>query len=209
VGVRVEVDLLVVRVAGPTERLLAGAGPGDGAAEQPDDRRPLGAAVPRVAPRDDVGSDAPLPVGRPGERDERRSAGDVVRDLDGIADGEDVRVARVHLLVDEDATPLADRQTSALREADLGAYADPEDDDVRPECRLGPREDVERPVLRLPDLRDVVAEHEANAVALHVLLDVARHLGVDGGHHLGTTLDERHLQAEMDQVPSRPRPASS
>ena len=75
VGVREEVDLLVVPIAEPPERLLADAGPGGGASEQSDDRGPLGAAVAGIAPGDHVGRDPALPVRRPGEGHEAPLAG--------------------------------------------------------------------------------------------------------------------------------------
>ena len=110
VRIREQVDLLVVRVAELLERFLADAGPGGGAAEQPDDRGALGAAVTGIAPADHIGRDPALPVGRPGQRDQAPLAGHEVLDFDGIADGEDVRVARAHVLVHADAAAFADRR---------------------------------------------------------------------------------------------------
>jgi hypothetical protein len=108
VGVREDVDLLVVGVAEPLERLLARAGPRRRAAEQADDRGALRAAEARIAPGDHVGRDPPLPIGRPGQRHQAPLAGDDILDLDGVADREDVGIARAHLVVDADPAALAD-----------------------------------------------------------------------------------------------------
>ena len=56
----------------------------------------------------------------PGERDEAPLAGDEVLDLDGVADGEDVGVARAHLLVDADAAALADLEPPPFASAVSG-----------------------------------------------------------------------------------------
>ena len=200
-GVGVEVDLLVVRVAEPAERLLADAGPGGRAAEQPDDRRALGAAEAGVAPGDHVGRDAALPVGRPGQRDERRIAGDVVLDLDGIADGEDVRVAGAHLVVD-----AGSRRARRSRARPSSPARSPGARRCRgPRCRPGwpvpdSREDLERAAGSLPEAADVVVECEPDAVLRQMALDVARHLRVHRRHELTPALDQRHLEAEMDHV---------
>ncbi len=106
--VRENVDLLEVLVAELVERFLADAGPGRGAAKQADDRSPLRAAIAGIPSGDHVSSDAALTVCRTGQRHEAPLSGREVLDFDGIADGEDVRVARAHVLVDADAPALAD-----------------------------------------------------------------------------------------------------
>jgi len=115
VRVREEVNLLEVLVAQPVERFLAHAGPGGGGAEQPDDRGALGPPEAGVAPGDDVGRNPPLPVRRPGQRHEAPRTGHVVRDLDRIADGEDVRVARAHVRVDADPPAVANLEPGRPR----------------------------------------------------------------------------------------------
>ena len=115
-GVRVgeEIDLLVVGVADTLERLLADAGPGSRAAKQSDDRGALGAAVTGIASGDHVGSDPALAVRRAGQRDEAPLAGAEVLDLDGVADGEDVGIAGAHVLVNANASALADFKAGGL-----------------------------------------------------------------------------------------------
>ncbi len=109
VGVRVEVDLLVVGVAEPLKSLLADAGPGRCGSEKPNNGGALGAAEMRLAPADHIGRNASLSIGRPGQRHERRFTGYEILDFDCISDGEDIRVARAHLIVDQDTAPLVDR----------------------------------------------------------------------------------------------------
>ena len=199
-GVLVEVDLLEVRSPGLRQHLLAGAGLADLALEDLADRRALRAAVARVAAGDDVGRDAALPVGRPGERDERPLAGDEVLHLDRVADGEDVRVARAHVLVHADAAALADLEAGRLRERGLRPHADGEDDDVGRVRLAGLGQHLERAVGGLPEPGHAVVELEMHAVLHQVALDQARHLGVERRHHLVELLDERHLEPEVGEV---------
>ena len=131
VRIRVEVDLLEIRVAKLREDLLADAGLGDHALEDLADRGALRAAETGVAPGDHFGRDAALAVGRPGQRDERPLAGDEILDFDRVAHGEDIRVAGAHLLVDADAAALADLDAGHLRQRRLRPHADRQDHDVR------------------------------------------------------------------------------
>ena len=103
-GVRIRIDeyLLVVAVAAPYQRLFADAGPGHHAVEQPDDRRALRATEARITPGNHVGRDAALPVCRSGEGNQAPLAGDEILDLDRIADGEDVRIAGAHVLIERE-----------------------------------------------------------------------------------------------------------
>ena len=149
VRIREEIDLLVVRVAEPLERFLADAGPGGRAAEQSDDRGALGAAVAGIAPGDHIGRDAALAVRRSGQRDQAPLAGHEILDLDGIADGEDVRVARAHVLVDADAAAFADLEAGRLGQRRVRPHADGEDHDVRRIRLAGPRLDLDRAAVQL------------------------------------------------------------
>ena len=70
VRIRVEVDLLEIRLPKLSKELLAGAGLGDRTLEDLADRGALRAAETGVAPGNHIGRDAALPVGRPGQRDQ-------------------------------------------------------------------------------------------------------------------------------------------
>ena len=177
--VGVEVDLLVVLVAAALERLLVDAGPGHGAAEGAEDRGALRAAEVRVAAGDDVGGDAALPVGRTGERHQAVLAGQAVLLLDRVADGEDVRVAGALLVVHADAAARAHLDAGHLRQRRLRLHADAEDDDVGGVDLVRPDDDLERPVVRLPERRRARAEHHLHAVLAEMALQVARHLRVE------------------------------
>ena len=127
----VEIDLLVIGVAELLKRLFTGAGPRDGCAENSDNRGALRPTKAGVATGDHIGSDAALPVRRPRERDEAPFTGDEVPHLDGIADGEDIRIARSHVLIHADAAALADFESGRFRETDLRANAKRKDHKVR------------------------------------------------------------------------------
>ena len=89
--------------AGLVQRFLGGAGHGERQVEDADDGRPLRAAVVGVVPADHVGGHAALPIGRTGQRDQGRQAAHEIANLDGVADGENVRVAGPHPLIHADA----------------------------------------------------------------------------------------------------------
>ena len=159
--------------------------------------------VPRiagVAPRYHVGRDPALPVRRPRERDERPLAGDEILDLDSVADGEDILVARAHVLVDADSSAFAYLEPGRLRERGLRAHADPEDHDVRGMRLAGIRQDLERTVSRLLETGHSVTESEADTVLFHVALDEARGLGIERRQDLVDHLDQRHFEPAVDKV---------
>ena len=53
-----------------------------------------------------------------------------VLDLDGIADGEDIRVAGAHMLIHADAPAFADLESGRLGQRRVGTNAEREDHDV-------------------------------------------------------------------------------
>ena len=128
-------------------------------------------------------------------------------DLDRVTDGEDVRVARAHVLVDADASALAELEPGRFGERRLRPHADREHHDVRRVGLPGAREDLERAVRGLAESGDAVIELELDAVLDHVALDEARHLGVERRHDLVQLFDERHLAARgvRSSPPSRGR----
>src|SRR5437588_320156 len=84
----------------------------------------------RLAPGNNIGCDPALPVGRPGERDEAPLTGNEVLHFDGVTDGEDIRIARVHLFVYADPTVFADLQSGHSRQRGIRAHAEGEDHNV-------------------------------------------------------------------------------
>ena len=200
VRIREEVDLLVVRVAELLERFLADAGPGGGATEQPDDRGALGAAVTGIASGDHIGRDPALPVRRPGQRNKAPLSGPEVLDFDGIADGEDVRVARAHVLVHADAAAFADREAGRFGQRRVRPHADREDHDVRREGFAGARLDLDRAAFQLLESDHAVVGDNLHAMPFDMALDKARDLRVQRGQDVIGLLDEGHVEPEMDQV---------
>ncbi len=195
-----EVDLLEVRLAEPGEQLLVGPGHGHRRSEDADDRGTLRAPEAGVPAGEYVGHDPALPVRRPGQRDEGPLAGDVVLDFHGVADGEDVRVAGAHLLVDTDAAPLTDLQPGRLGERGLRTHADGQYHDVRgiPLARLG--KDLEGAGGGLLEGGHGVVESEMDVVLFQMALDEAGTLRVERRHDLIEHLDDGHLESAVDQV---------
>ena len=196
VRIREEVDLLVVGVAQPLQRLLADAGPGGSAAKQPDDRGALGATVAGIASGDHVGRDAALPVRRPGQRDQAPLSGPEVLHLDRIADGEDVRIAGAHVLVDADAAAFADLEPGRLGQRRVGPHAEREDHDVGRILLAGLGLHLERAAVQLRESGHPVVERQLHAMLRQMPFDEVRHLAVHGGEDLIEHLDERHVEAD-------------
>ena len=153
-----------------------------------------------VAPGDHIGRDAGLPVRRSGERDQTPLAGYEVPDLDGIADGEDVRVARAHVLVDADPSELADLDPGHGRKGSIGSHAEREYHEVCWVPVAGLRHHPERVVLGLLESGDAVIEDDVNTVELEVVLDDAPVLPIERGKDLIRHLDYRHIEPAMNQV---------
>ena len=125
------------------------------------------------APGDHIGRDPALPVRRPCERDQGPLAGDEIFDLDRVADGENIRVARAHLFVDADPSAFADLDPGHLRKRGLRTHADAEDHDVGRMGLAGFRENLERAACGLLEAGHRVTQLEVDAVLLHVALDEA------------------------------------
>ena len=77
-----------------------------------------------------VGGDAALAVGGPGQRHLGRFAGHEIHDLDGIADGVNVGIAGLQILVDADAAAGPDLQSGVHRQLVLRPHADAQDDQL-------------------------------------------------------------------------------
>ena len=171
VRIREQVDLLVIRVAEFLEGFLADARPRGGAAEQPDDRGALCAPITGIAPGNHIGRDPALPVRRPGQRNQAPLPGSEVLDLDGIADGEDVRVARAHVLVHADAAAFADREAGCLGQRGVRLHADREDHDVRREGLAGAGLDLDGASVQLLESDHAVIGDNLHAMPFYMALD--------------------------------------
>ena len=199
-GIRVEVNLLEILVTEPLECFFAHACPGGGRAEETDDRRALGAAETAVAPCNHISGDPTLPVSRPGECDKTLPTGDKILHFHGISDGEDIRVAGPHLLVNADAAAFPDLESGLARKFGVRSHANTKNDDVRRERLAGLGDDIQRVGFRLPELGRPVVENHLHSVPFEMSLDYARHILVDRREHLPAHLDDRHIEAAMDEV---------
>ncbi len=199
-GIRVEIGLFVVSVTEALQRLFIGANPGGRGVEQADDRSALRATEAGLAPGNHVGSDASLTIGWPGQRDQAPFAGHEILDLDDIADGENVRVAGPHLLVDADPATLTDLEAGRLGQR--GIRADPEgnDHDVGGVSLAGFRLHLECAVRCLLEAGHAVIECQPDAMPLDVVLDDARHLRIERRQELIEHFDEGHVEAAMHQI---------
>ncbi len=204
--IRVEVDLLEVRVSQLRQGLLADAGLRDGGLEDLADRGALRPAISRIASGNHVRGDPSLPVGRTGERDQRPLPGDKVLHFDRVADREDVGVARAHVLVNTDAPALADLEPGRLRERGFRPHADGQNHDVRRMRLAGAREHFQRSVRHLSKAGHAVIEFESDAVLDQVAFDKPRHLRIERRHHLVQLFDERHLSPRWTRFSTISRP---
>ena len=143
----------------------------------------------------------PCRLAGPASAIEAPLAGDEVLDLDGVADGEDVRVARAHLLVDADAAAFADLEAGRLRQRGVRPHAEREDHDVgrirSSRTWSGPR--ARRPSACLNPATPSLSAR-CTPCLLHVALDEARHFPVERRQHLVEHLDQGHVEPAMDEV---------
>ena len=205
---RVQVDDAVVGDARAAQALLAGARGARRQTQHADDGRALHAAEARRAPRDGLGRDAPLAVGRAGERQDRspvrrrrrapRWRRPPRRSPDrSCASGRPPRCRRV----------LPMHQTRRLRRAaPRAARRSP----GRPgPWRCGsPRSVTTASAIALAlDRAEPLAEAQLHALAAQVGRQRRGHLGVERRHHLRQLLDDGHRRARgaRGSRPSRGR----
>ena len=186
--------------AGGEKRFLGLAGHGERQVEDADDGRALRAAEMGVAAANHVGGDPPLPIGRAGQRHQRRPAGDEVADFDRVAHRENVRVAGAHLVVNMDAAGGADLQARLAGEFRVGPHAHPQDHQVGGESLvvLGHHRDR----LLRPRLEGAhrVAQAKINPLPPQLLVQRLDHLRIGRRHHLIGQLQQRDGDAAAAEV---------
>ena len=141
-GVMVRVDVrFLERDAGLAKRFLGLAGHGQRQIEDADDGRALRTTEMGGSATDDVGGHAALAVCRAGQRNQRRTPGDEITDLGGVADRENVPVARAHLIVNSDAAGRTDLQAGLAGQIACRAARPRTESPVRPQIarRAGPQ----------------------------------------------------------------------
>ena len=153
---------------------------------------------------DDVGHQAALAIGRPGQGDGRVLTGHDVLDLNRVPDGVDIRQLLTGRGV-QGAQPgsgdhVATRpqlQPRCLGQGVLRGHTDGQNNQIGRD--LPTRLQVQEAAL-FGEMRDPVAQDQLDAVGLHLLMHHLGHLEVQGSQDLGHLLDQGDLQAPLDQV---------
>jgi hypothetical protein len=121
-------------------------------------------------------------------------------DLDRVADGEDIGIARAHLVVDADAPSLADGQARHFCQRRIRTNAKSEDHDVG---RMGLSRfgfDVDGAVRGRLERRDAVIKPEPDSMPLHMAFDDAGHFPVERRQNLIEHFDDRDVEAAMNEI---------
>ena len=152
-----------------------------------------------LAAADVVCGDTALLVGGTGECDQGGGAGHHVGDLDGVANGVDIRVARAHGGIDLDAPAQAELKPRLACERRFGCNSDGEHDEVAFEdasiCEGG--KDRVRCFLKTGD---VGFEQQLDAVLAEMVVEQRGHICVKNGDDMLAALDDRDLDAAIAQV---------
>ena len=145
----------------------------------------------------------------PGERDQTPFARPEILHFDGIADREDVRVARAHVFVHADAAAFADGEAGGLGERGVGLHANRENHDVGREGFAGTRLDFKAAAFQLLESDHAIIRDDLHAMLLDVALHEARDLRVQRAEHMVGLLNQGHVEADMNQVLRRFEPDES
>lgn len=146
-----------------------------------------------------VGHDARLSVGGSGEEVEPGLARKGMGKLDGVAHGVDIGDRGLQIVIDPDATHLAQTYAGSLGQSGLGPHADAEQHHVGLEADARLEVYGERAVVARKGV-DSLLQIELHALLLQMLVDERRHRIVDGRHHLVGHLDHRHLGSGVHEV---------
>ncbi len=141
-----------------------------------------------------------LPVRRPSQRDKAPFAGDEILDLDGISNGENVRIAGAHPIVDADPAALADLKPGCFGKRRIRANAKGENDKVSPVGLAGFRSHIDGAVFSFLERGNPVAKGEPDAVAFKMILHEPGEFLVNRRQDLPSHLDEGDLDAEVNQI---------
>ena len=97
-------------------------------------------------------------------------AGHKILHLDGVAHCENIRVAGVHLVIDEDAAALADSDTCGVGQLGVGAHADGENHHIGRVCIALSRLNLDGTAFKLFEAVHTVIGDHLDAVAFDVAL---------------------------------------
>ena len=120
--------------------------------------------------------------------------------LDGVADGKYVRVAGVHLVIDEDAAALADGDACGVGQLGVGTHADGENHHVG---RVGIalfRLHLDSTAFNLFEAVHTVIGNHLDPMAFDVALHQTADLRVQWCQDMVRLLDEGHIEAPVDEV---------
>ncbi len=147
---------------------------------------------------DVVGRDARLLAGRAGQWHVGFLAADDMLNQHRVADGINVLVAGLHVLVDHDRAARAQLQPGILGQGRFRTDADGEDDHVGIHAASALQGDMQIAVLA--DGFQSVAQRQPDVFELQMLVHHGGHFVIDGRHHLVEHFDDGHLQAAVMQV---------
>lgn len=165
----VQIDTLAVLDSGASQRLLRCTCKCHGQTKKAANSSRLDAIEVRVAPTDHIRGHASLAICRPGQRNQFPLPGEEIFDFDGVSYGPDARIAAAHLLIDADASTLANLQTRIARELCFRAHPDGENNEVGVKCRSPLCAYNQGSVAALLKPCHSIAQPEVYAVRLHPL----------------------------------------
>ena len=152
-----------------------------------------------VAEDDVVGDDTPLLVRRTCQWDHGLLAGYEVIDLDRVAQGVDILVGGSQVVINRDATQLADGQSGLFRQLGLGPYANTQDHHIDRDLLATVQVDGHVTLVVL-EFGHAILEDQMQSLLCEVLVYDRRHRVIEWGHHLVGHLYDRGLDAQLVQV---------
>ena len=120
-------------------------------------------------------------------------------DLDRVAQGVDILVGGSQVIVDRDATQLADGQTGLFRQLGLGSHANAQDHHIGRDPLATVQEDGHVALVIL-EFGHAILEDQVQSLLREVLVYYRRHRVIEWGHYLVGHLDNRGLDAQLVQV---------
>ena len=179
---------------------LADAGGGHGQVEHLEHRRPAGPPIAALPAADVVGGNPRLPVGRTGQRYQRRRACNRVCDLHRIPDRIDVGVGGLHPVVDSDAVFDPQCKPGLCRQAALGPHAQGQQHRVGGQGRPRLGADGQPSAVCRLDAGQSLPQRQRNSLLPQMGMNKAGHIGVQLTEQLGLLFENRDRQTAPVQV---------
>ena len=150
-------------------------------------------------PADVVGGNAPLLVGRAGQRNVAFGSGDKMPHLHRVTHGVDVRGAGAHLPVHRDRPLDAQGQARPAGQLRVGGHADAQQHQVGREP-LPALQLYSQPVPLGREAGHPCAQAQLHPLAPEIGVDLRRHVGVQGRQHLRAPLEQGGVHPRVHQV---------